>query len=624
MNSSPKRRDDYLETQRGKEHIAVTLILDVKTRWNSTLAMLERAYRLKSYTYCWLNGYPQYQSLFTTEDEWKAVEYVLQVLLPFRYWTLWMSKRRTITLHRVISIYNDMFDHMDSVLKALSKKRVQWKRDIHRAVRCARAKLRKYYSRVTPETGLILISAAILDPFRKLRIFESWDKEMGMISDDPDSYTSQYSHAFLEYWEKNYVDVEGGSLGGDGNKEKEKESEIDNGNGEKVLPQIYGLESSDEEDNIQMTESTYSTPRTASRKSLLMQQARQYLANARVNIESEQHDYPIGDELMSDDPEEVTASFWYPDVAGWWMKQERRMGDYRDLARMARDIFSVMPHGVGVEASFSLGRDVISWRQSRTKAATLQQKVVVRQWARSNDGFLPDEVKKSLEGDNDEDERQKKEDERLNQLASMRDFLMFKKESQNRRSMQKKLKGKDVAVSGLGYISDEDDGWDEKWSSFDHDGNTAFRKVIRDKRLVGRNIESGSVTRVCYGNLVGKIKRVSWGHGVDRVSATDTDTALSESEAVWMLSDSEVEESEMEAGDASGESLREGELNEEDDLEMKESTPDHGLLIPGFNNVVRRSTRLEVRKQVGGESQVRDKINNVQQVEAGRLRRKRF
>src|SRR5437588_8939239 len=108
--------------------------------------MLERAYRLKTYTYRWLIQYPQYKSLFTIEEEWKAVEYVLQVLLPFRYWTLWMSKWRTITLHRVISIYNDIFDHMESVSKALTKKKLQWKREFHHAIRYVRTKLRKYYT----------------------------------------------------------------------------------------------------------------------------------------------------------------------------------------------------------------------------------------------------------------------------------------------------------------------------------------------------------------------------------------------------------------------------------------------------------------------------------------------
>jgi len=45
------------------------------------------------------------------------------------------------------------------------------------------------------------------------------------------------------------------------------------------------------------------------------------------------------------------------------------------------DIFSIIPHGVGVEASFSLGRDVIGWRQSTTTGETLGEQVVVRQVA---------------------------------------------------------------------------------------------------------------------------------------------------------------------------------------------------------------------------------------------------
>jgi len=39
---------------------------------------------------------------------------------------------------------------------------------------------------------------------------------------------------------------------------------------------------------------------------------------------------------------------------------------YDDLSTVARDIISIIPHGVGVEASFSLGRNVDGWRQSKT------------------------------------------------------------------------------------------------------------------------------------------------------------------------------------------------------------------------------------------------------------------
>jgi len=61
---------------------------------------------------------------------------------------------------------------------------------------------------------------------------------------------------------------------------------------------------------------------------------------------------------------------------------------YTDLSNVARDIFSIIPHGVGVEASFSLGRDVISWRQSQTTGETLQEKIVVMQFAQANNRIL--------------------------------------------------------------------------------------------------------------------------------------------------------------------------------------------------------------------------------------------
>ena len=175
-------------------------------------------------------------------------------------------------------------------------------------------KLQKYYSKVTPETGLILILATILDPFTKRQIFEAWDREMGMDPEDQASYSRQYYNAFLEYWEQKYVNIE------DENKQKEKqkgkEEDEDRSNKGKSIRRIYLLDSSDEEDDCQITEKIQTTPRTASRKSHLMQQARQYLANVPVNMQSaEVGSMEVGDDLVSNDPEEVTASFWYPDIA---------------------------------------------------------------------------------------------------------------------------------------------------------------------------------------------------------------------------------------------------------------------------------------------------------------------
>jgi len=55
---------------------------------------------------------------------------------------------------------------------------------------------------------------------------------------------------------------------------------------------------------------------------------------------------------------------------------------------MARDMFSIIPHSVGLEASYSFDRDVNEWRLSKTTGKTRRKKVVVRQFALVNHGIL--------------------------------------------------------------------------------------------------------------------------------------------------------------------------------------------------------------------------------------------
>jgi hypothetical protein len=61
-----------------------------------------------------------------------------------------------------------MFDHMEGMMRALAKKKTQWKEDVFLDVKCAQQKLSKYCTEVTPMTGMLLILAHILDTFRKL------------------------------------------------------------------------------------------------------------------------------------------------------------------------------------------------------------------------------------------------------------------------------------------------------------------------------------------------------------------------------------------------------------------------------------------------------------------------
>jgi hypothetical protein len=178
-------------------------MMDVKRRWNSPLELLERAFRLREFTCEWLQNpkYTQYWPLFTTQDEWTIVKYVMEVLRPFQRWSLWMLKRHTVTLDHVITVYNDMFDHNDGVMRVLAKKITPWKEDLFFAVKLARQQQSKYYAEVTPTTGMLLNSTDILDPFRMLGSFRKWDNGMYINPENEISYTTQYQEAFLKYVE---------------------------------------------------------------------------------------------------------------------------------------------------------------------------------------------------------------------------------------------------------------------------------------------------------------------------------------------------------------------------------------------------------------------------------------
>jgi len=100
-----------------------------------------------------------------------------------------MSTRHTATLHHLITVYNNMFDHMDLVTGALPRTKTQWMEDLYFAVKIARQKLSKYYAEDTPTTSLLPIMSHILDSFRQLQLFREWDQVIDTNSEDKISYT---------------------------------------------------------------------------------------------------------------------------------------------------------------------------------------------------------------------------------------------------------------------------------------------------------------------------------------------------------------------------------------------------------------------------------------------------
>jgi hypothetical protein len=78
-----------------------------------------------------------------------------------------------------------------------------------------------------------------------------------------------------------------------------------------------------------------------------------------------------------------------------------------------------------VEASISLGRDGIGWRQSKPTGETVREKVVVRQVARANSRLLAGDnpVLDPDSTDNDMEMKREGEEKKLHRMAKVHHFL---------------------------------------------------------------------------------------------------------------------------------------------------------------------------------------------------------
>jgi len=141
----------------------------------------------------------------------------------------------------------------------------------------------------------------------------------------------------------------------------------------------YDLSSNDDE-YLMPTNVAEMTPRRRDCAACLLTAARLYLNSPPELPQNWGQINPNLNDYHSD-PMAISSTFWLPDITDRWRQQEETHTKYADLSNVARDVFSIIPHGVGVGASSSLGRDVIGWRQSKTTGETLHEKVVVMQFA---------------------------------------------------------------------------------------------------------------------------------------------------------------------------------------------------------------------------------------------------
>jgi hypothetical protein len=177
------------------------------------------------------------------------------------------------------------------------------------------------------------------------------------------------------------------------------------------------------------------------------------------------------------DPMEISSTFWIPDITDWLRQQEEMHSMYADLFNVVHNIFSIIPHVVGVEGSLSLGRDVIGWRQSKSTGMTVCEKVIPSKFAQANNGILAvtDPELDTTNTKNDREMKKEAEKRKSHRMAKVHNFLEMWQGSQNLPAMQKEPRARNKEMTAVGYIRDKEEIFKASWSLFQHDGAAAFK-----------------------------------------------------------------------------------------------------------------------------------------------------
>jgi hypothetical protein len=213
---------------------------------------------------------------------------------------------------------------------------------------------RIYYPEVTSITGLLHIAAHIFDPFRKLRSLWHWDKAMDINPEDEMTYITHYQEACLKYVENEYcakhrrMSVT--------KPEYNQQSYIILSANAAVFGQSsfdpYDL-SSDDDEYLMCKCVAETTPWRSHCAPLLLTTAMLYLHSPPESPNNWGQVNPNVSDYDSD-PMEISSTYLLRDITDWWRQQEERHSNYADLSNVACTIFSFIPHGVRMEASFFL------------------------------------------------------------------------------------------------------------------------------------------------------------------------------------------------------------------------------------------------------------------------------
>jgi len=210
---------------------------------------------------------------------------------------------------------------------------------------------------------MLLILAQILDPFWKLWSFRKWEKGIDINPDNETSYATKWKVALPEYVGNEYCAKHRWlSI-------TKPEQQLSNNFIPSAMASRFGQTSvdpydlsSDDEQYLMPINVAETAPGRRDRAACTLTATLLYLNSSPESPKNWGRVDPNLNNYYSDSIE-ISSILLIPDITDGWHQQEETHPKYANLSNVARDISSIIPHGVGVEARCSLVREVIGWRQ---------------------------------------------------------------------------------------------------------------------------------------------------------------------------------------------------------------------------------------------------------------------
>jgi hypothetical protein len=320
IRSSPQRRNALKGQCEACSIRSKKLIIDVRTRWNSTYFMIERAreLRIPLSNLAKLNiNLPR-----LSDEEWELLGVVARLLSIFDQATRKLSAVNYPTLNRAVPIYNYLFNNLEDFRDAcdgktslretaaiISQCSPVVKGALKNAIQAAYDKLCEYYGKTWADMYAI---AVILDPRYKTNYYR------------------------LNDWEEDHVAHAKGAL----------------------LRAVEAYETDEEPRSSQADDVVDLDP--------MDQEIHQSSKRRRVEEESE-----VGSYLAM-----RTASAG-ENVLGWW---KHHANEYPCLARIARDYLAIPATSVPAERVFSGGADLVTKKRGSLNEDTIQAHLSLGSW----------------------------------------------------------------------------------------------------------------------------------------------------------------------------------------------------------------------------------------------------